>query len=402
MLAESSRRLRVRQSPLALFLTLGCFAGVLSGSSDSQYGQVPLTFIANRGQTHDSVRFTAKGPGMTAYFTPDEVVVDLNTSVVRMRYPGAGPATDVAGLDVQEGRANYLIGADPSKWRTNIPLYGRVVYRDMYPGVDMIYSAHARWLKSEFVVAAGADASRIQIEYAGVDVIRTDVQGRLVLSTPSGELREEAPEIYQTLDGSRLPVPGAFRVSGSIVSFDIGPYDHSRELRIDPVLSYSTYLGGSGTDRNAIAVDSAGAVYVTGYTDSTDFPVSSGGRQRTSGGSVDVFVTKLNASGSAIVYSTYLGGSGDDRGYSIAVDTSKCAYITGWTGSPNFPVFFRRAVRPRRRRNVLREVSLLRRARRSFIVPTSEVPDLTPDMESPSTARMRFTSPVRLRPPTFQ
>jgi hypothetical protein len=193
-------------------------------------------------------------------------------------------------------------------------------------------------LKSEFVVAPGADPARIQIAYAGVAGIRVDEEGGLVFSAPDGELHEAAPEIYQESNGRRDPVKGAFRVSGDVVSFYVGEYDHSRELRIDPVLTYSTYLGGSGTNKGtAIAVDSANAAYITGYTDSTNFPVV-GAEQSTSLGSVEVFVTKLNASGNAIVYSTYLGGSGDARGYSIAVDGTGNAYVTGSTGSTNFPL----------------------------------------------------------------
>ncbi len=335
----SSRQPQGIQSLLALFLALGAYTGQLLGSPDSRYGQIPLTFIENCGQTHPSVHFLAKGPGMTAYFTSSEVVVDLHPSVVRMRYLGGKADPDVGGLDPQDGRANYFIGADPAQWKTDVPLFGRVIYRDLYPGIDMVYSAHERWLKSEFVAAPGADTSRIRIEYAGVQSIRTNENGRLILVTANGELREEAPEIYQESGGSRIPVEGAFRVSGNVVSFEVGEYDHTRELRIDPVLSYSTYLGGSGTDKgNAIAVDSSGAAYVTGYTDSSNFPVTAGVDQAVFGGSVDVFITKLNSAGSAIVYSTYLGGSADDRGFSIAVDGTGNAYVTGWSASPNFPM----------------------------------------------------------------
>ena len=336
-LRRSSRGI---QSSLAFLLTLGGFSGsILYGSSDSQYGQIPLTFIANRGQVHSSVRFTAQSPGLSAYFTPAEVVLDVGSAVVRMRYLGASVAPEVEGLDLQEGKANYLIGSDPQKWKTNVPLFGRLVYKDLYPGIDMLYSSSTRRLKSEFVVAPGADPSRIRIAYTGAGVIRVDETGALIFNTPDGELREAAPEIYQEIDGRRETVNGAFRVSGDVVSFQLGDYDRDRELRIDPVLSYSTYLGGAGTNRGtAIAVDSANAAYITGFTDSTNFPVTGGVAQPVSGGSTDVFITKLNAAGSAIVYSTYLGGNGDDRAFSIAVDASGNAYVTGYTGSTNFPI----------------------------------------------------------------
>jgi len=276
---------------------------------------------------------------MTAYFTPDEVVVDLRGAAVRMRYLGANVSPGLDGLDPQEGRVNYLIGNDPSQWKTDIPLYGRVAYKDLYPGIDMVYSSHTRLLKSEFVVAPGADPSHIQIAYTGVKSLRLDDRGGLVFTTANGELLEDAPEIYQEAGGARVAVEGAFRISGEVVSFQVGQYDRSQPLRIDPVLSYSTYLGGAGTDKaNAIAVDGNGSAYVTGYADSTDFPVSGGVVRPISGGGVDAFVTKLNSTGSAIVYSTYLGGNGDDRGFSIAVDGSGNAYVTGWTGSNDFPL----------------------------------------------------------------
>jgi len=141
----SSRHPRGFQSLLALSLALGGLAGSLrGGASDSNYGQIPLTFVANHGQVHHSVRFTAKGPGLTAYFTPDEVVVDLRGAAVRMRYLGANVSPGLDGLDPQEGRVNYLIGNDPSQWKTDIPLYGRVAYKDLYPGIDMVYSSHTR------------------------------------------------------------------------------------------------------------------------------------------------------------------------------------------------------------------------------------------------------------------
>ena len=328
------------QSLLVLWLALSCSTETkLRASSDPSYGHIPLTFIANRGQTHHSVRFTAKGPGLTAYFTPGEVVVDLRGSTVRMRYVGANLSPAVDGLEIQEGRANFLIGNDPAEWRINVPLYGGVAYKSLYPGVDMIYSSHKRLLKSEFVVAPDADPSEIQIEYTGVESLRVDHDGSLVFKTEAGELREEAPEIYQESLTGRDVVKGAFRVSGNIVSFFVENYDRSRPLRIDPVLSYSTYLGGSGTERaHAIALDPTGAAYVTGYTDSANFPTTAGALRTTFAGSVDAFVTKLNAAGNAIVYSTYLGGNGDDRGHSIIVNTGGNAFITGYTSSSDFPV----------------------------------------------------------------
>src|SRR5579872_6724490 len=175
---------------LALCCSLPLGSGSLHGAASPTYGKLPLTFVANRGQVHASVRFTAQASDMTAYFTPEEVVIERRGRSVRLRYPGANPAQLVEGLQPQEGRANYLIGSDPNQWRTDVPLYGRIVYRNLYPGVDMVWSGRASQLKSEFVVAAGVDPGRIRIAYTGADSVRVGADGALLVSTPDGELRE--------------------------------------------------------------------------------------------------------------------------------------------------------------------------------------------------------------------
>src|SRR5579863_466319 len=243
---------------LALSVALGIASGsFLWASKDSQYGQVPLVFIANRGQVHQSVRFTANSPGFTAYFTPSEVVIDVLGSIVRTRYLGANVAPRLEGLDLLEGKANYLIGNDPNNWQTDVPLFGRVIYQDLYPGIDMLHSSSARRLKSEFVVAPGADPSLIQIAYTGAD-IRVDEAGALIFTTPNGEVRESAPEIYQDAAGGRDTVKGAFRISGDIVSFVVDEYDRTRELKIDLVFSHAANLSRSETNKGtAIPVDAS-------------------------------------------------------------------------------------------------------------------------------------------------
>ncbi len=216
------------------------------------------------------------------------------------------------------------------------PYLGELFYQDLYPGIAILHSSGASRLKSEFVVAPGADPSGIRIAYTGGAAIRVDEAGALIFSTPDGELREAAPEIYQDAAGRRNAVKGAFRISGDVVSFSVEEYDISRELRIALVFSYSTYVSGGGTNKGtAIAVDASHSAYVTGYTHSTNFPAIG---EAPSPDNVDVFVTKLSPTGNAIVYSTYLGGSGDDRGFSIAVDQAGSAYVTGSTASTNFPV----------------------------------------------------------------
>ncbi|MGH9659476.1 MAG: SBBP repeat-containing protein, partial [Bryobacteraceae bacterium] len=224
----------------------------------------------------------------------------------------------------------------PRLWRRNLPLYGRVVYRRIYPGIDAVFRGEGGRLKTEFVVAPGADPSRIRMEWIGASAVEIDAGGSLVVRVADGELREEPPYVFQKSG----PVQGDYKLLGDrTVGFRIGPYDRRRELVIDPGINYSTYLGGGGIDKaTGIAVDSSQNAYVTGYTDSTNLPATGGAFRTVSGGGVDAWVAKLNPSGTALVYLTYLGGLADDRAFSIAVDSSGNAYVAGWTTSSNFPV----------------------------------------------------------------
>jgi hypothetical protein len=275
---------------------------------------------------------------MAAYFAADEIVFEVQGATVRLRFEGARGEPLLEGLDPQPGRANFLLGSEPARWRTNVPTYAGVAYRELYPGIDLRYGSSGSRLKSEFVVAPGADPQRIQVVYAGIDGLRLDTDGALILATGAGQLREEAPEVHQEIGGQRIRVPAAYRQLNELsVGFELGPYDRTQPLFIDPVITYATYLGGSQFDgATAIAADAAGNAYVTGWTESADFPTSSllQGSHR---GSTDVFVAKLNAAGNALVYCTYLGGSGLDLAYGIAVDGAGNAYVTGSTNSANFP-----------------------------------------------------------------
>ena len=280
----------------------------------------------------------AKGSGLTAYFLPNEAVFRTFASSVRMRMEGANPGTLVEGAGRLTGRVSFLAGAEEN-WRTGLPIYGAVAYRGLYKGIDMVYGGSGRNLKSEFVVAPGADPSRIRVRYIGAGEIRIDGDGALVIPLNGEVLREQAPELYQNRGGKRVAVEGRFQVGADgAIGFAIGEYDCSLPLVIDPVISYSTFLGGSGADAaNALAVDSTGAVYVAGFTESYNFPTLNPVQAANAGGN-DVFVAKLNPAGNALVYATYLGGRGDDRAFGIAVDSTGAAYVTGWTQSANFPV----------------------------------------------------------------
>jgi hypothetical protein len=349
------------------------------------YGKLPLSFEANRGQTDPQVKFLSRGGRHILFLTPTEAVFVLTTpkgtvkdalprmsrspgqpeegtrTVLRMTFAGANPTPRVTGLDALPGKANYFIGNDPAKWRTNVPSYAKVRYDDIYPAIDLVYYGNQRQLEYDFVVRPGADPSRIVLDFKGADRLEVDPAGNLVLHTAAGPIRQRKPAIYQEVGGVRKEIPGGYVLNDKHqVSFRVAPYDASQPLVIDPVLVYSTYLGGSGRDGGSggtplvigpaddfgdIAVDALGHAYVTGGTSSTDFPTTTGTVQPAFGGTQDAFVTKLDPTGSFLVYSTYLGGSvtattaaPNDEGYGIAVDASGNVYVTGRTTSSDFPV----------------------------------------------------------------
>ncbi|HEV2177697.1 MAG TPA: SBBP repeat-containing protein [Terriglobia bacterium] len=323
--------------------------------------KIPLGFASNEGQTDPRVRFLAKTSGYTMFLTADSAVLELRkpeakASILTLKLVGANQNARVSGVDPLPGKSNYLHGPDPSRWITGVPNYARVRYEGVYPGVDLVYYGNQRRLEHDFVVSPGADASKIELTVKGADRIKVDRQGDLVMRSGSNVARLLRPAVYQLSRQfstgepgqvqavPRKPVSGRYVVSGRRVRFQVGRYDHSRPLVIDPVLVYSSYLGGSAFDEvKGIAVDSSGSAYVTGDTSSTDFPVGSGAFHSTCtiGGMPptcsDVFVTKFSPDGSTLVYSTYLGGSEADVGTAIAVDSSGNAFVTGLTSSPDFP-----------------------------------------------------------------
>ena len=320
-----------------LFLTF-ILGGGISLAQTRGHGEVPVFFVANRGQAPSSVRFVASGSGLVAHLMPGEIELRASGDKVVMRFEGANPMHQIEGRRLLRGRANFLTGGE-SNWRVNVPLYKSVIYRQLYPGIDMEYGGARRNLKSEFVVAPGADPSQIRVRYVGAGSPSVDADGSLVVSLAGRDLRERMPVVYQEFAGVKTVVAGWFlvRADGS-VGFGLGEYDHTLPLVIDPVLSYSTLLGGSGTDTaTALAVDTNGSAYIAGFTDSLDFPAINPVRGF-NGGGTDVFVAKLSPDGTTLVYCTYLGGSADDRASAIAVDVQGNAYIAGSTTSRDFPL----------------------------------------------------------------
>lgn len=319
-----------------------------AGAPSAKTLSIPLYFEPNQGQTNPQVKFLAHGAGYGLFLTSDEAVLDLERpatkespaagSVIRMHLDGANSPAIIRGAEPLPGKSSYFIGNDPSKWHRDIPQFARVEYQNVYPGINLVYYGKQRQLEYDFRVAPGAEPNQIALCFDGA-AAHLD-SGDLILSTKNGDVRFQAPHIYQISDGRETAIPGSFRLDAdNKVGFAIGSYDRSRELIIDPVLSYSTFLGGSGTESNvSIAVGQDFNMYVAGSTNSTDFPGASGGIQTGLGGSgaTNVFIAKMDTAGN-LLFATYLGGSGTDTLAGVGVDNFFNIYVAGTTTSGNFP-----------------------------------------------------------------
>lgn len=311
---------------------------------------LPLQFELNQGQAEDSVRFLAHGPGYNLLLKPGEAVAALlpaggsAPAVVRLVFAGSAEAPEMEGIERLPGVANYYLGHDQAQWQTGIPTYRGVRYSDLYPGIDLLFYGNRQEIEHDFVVAPGRDPSVIAIRVDGAQRLELADNGDLLLVTPEGPLRLRRPTVYQEQGGVRRTVAGAFALKGEHeFGFELGSYDPSLPLVIDPVLEYSTYLGGNGSDfAYDAATDSAGNLYITGATNSTNFPLMDPAQEFGGGGiscprdwapyrlCYDVFVTKLNPTGTAVLYSTYVGLLGEDEGYAIAVDGAGNAFVAGY------------------------------------------------------------------------
>ncbi len=330
------------------------------------WNKLPLSFEANQGQAADQVKFLSRGGGYSLFLTPKEIVLSLRTSagrrcairkprssVLRMEMAGANPAPAIEALDRLPGVSNYLLGSDPQRWRTGVAHYARVRYREVYPGVDLIFYGNpdaADELEYDLVVRPGADPASLVLRFHGAKKLGVNTRGDLVLETGAGQVVQRKPVVYQELNSVRVPVRGRYFLRGRReVGFAVADYDRRRPLVLDPVLIYSTFLGGNGIDFGIkVTVDSAGNAYILGETRSLDFPRAGPAQSALGGGTCplpglpnepcrDIFVTKLRAGGNALGYSTYLGGSNDETAGGIAVDSAGNAYVTGATRSTDFP-----------------------------------------------------------------
>jgi hypothetical protein len=340
----------------------------------ASYAALPLAFEQNQGQTDAQVKYMARGSGYTLFLTAKDAVFSLRSlsaegktatggsgtelhaknsprqrnprkdsiAVVRMQLVGGNSLAKVSASGQLPGKSNYFVGNDPSQWHTDVAHYARVSYQDVYPGVNLAFHGAQRQLEFDFVVAPGANPAPIGFHLTGAQGMKMDESGNLVISSAAGDVQLHKPVAYQEQNGARQPVDARFALkANNQVSFELGNYDHSHELVIDPSVLYATYLGGSGNDEGyGIAFDSSNNAYVTGQTASSNFPTTTGAHQTGLLGTANVFVTSIAAGGSSLIYSTYIGGTGSsgDSGNAIAVDqTSGAAYVVGGTTSSNFP-----------------------------------------------------------------
>ncbi len=317
----------------------------------SAYDGIDLGFEANQGQTDRLVDFLTRGSGYSLFLTPVEAVFVLSPEreriesarVLRVQLLDSNHAAAAVGVNQSENRVNYFVGKNPAGWRTNVPTYNRVRYPEVYPGVDLVYYGNQRQLEYDFIVAPGSDPRAVKLKFAGADKVAVNEAGDLLLSVGESTLRQPRPLIYQEINGARQTVAGSYSVNpDGLVGFTIGDYDAQAPLVIDPILIYASFLGGGGSDEaRDIVVDAVGNAYVCGNTSSVNFPTVNAFQGTFGGGNFfgarDVFVTKINAAGSALIYSTYLGGGGDDKCGRLAVDSSGNAYLAGETTSLNFP-----------------------------------------------------------------
>ena len=321
-----------------------CSFDILAAASKDRLrmlDNLPLAFEANAGQADPTVKFLARSGAVTLFLTAGEAVLTAPKTRIAMKLAGANSAPPVEGVAPLPGTTNYYAGANRAGWIVHVPNYERVRYRDVYPGIDVVYYGNQRWIEYDLIVASGADPLVIRISFEGVSRMRVNSSGDLALETSAGKFVQRKPTIYQrTATGTRQIKGRYVRAGRRTVAFDVPHYDRRESLIIDPVLTYATYLGGTSDDRvNGLSVDAAGNAYVTGQTQSINFPVAPSNPQNVfRGGSADAFVTKLNAAGTAAIYSTYLGGSAVDTGEAIAVDSRGSAFIAGQTTSTDFPI----------------------------------------------------------------
>ncbi len=352
-------------------ISMASTAPELKASIKSTFSSMPLSFTENQGQWPDSILYRASAGGATMWFTPTSVYYQftrpilkqsdktgalsadehlyskfkaepdsIEITMIRAEFVGAELSTATEGIGLMDYKCNYFIGNQPDKWRTDVSNYESIVYRDVYSGIDLKYYGNGRQMEYDFIVSPGADYSKIRIRYYGAESLTLGENGELIIKVANGEIIEQPPVVYQIVEGRKVNIDCNYLISGdNTFSFRVDDsYNPAHELVIDPILVYSTYLGGSGSDPvSGIAVDSSGAAYVAGHTSSVDFPILNPYQEIYIGNFQDAFVTKLSSNGNSLIYSTYLGGNGNDIAKGIALDAAGAVYVAGYTFSPDFP-----------------------------------------------------------------
>src|SRR5215204_4399649 len=307
------------------------------------YGKLPLSFIPNEGQTDEAVRYYAQGAGYGFFFTKEGARLSFADGeggghALDLSFLGANPDATLEARKRLSGEVNYLQGDDPAKWQKGLPTHGELLYGGLWPGIDMAVRGEGGNLKYEFHLKPGSSVEDVRLAYRGADGLKVGAGGELLVQTSQGVLKDAAPVSYQLIGGERVPVESRYRLTGDGgYGFWVGAYDPSYPLVIDPGLDYSTFLGEGHIDAGLGIAVRDGNAYVTGFTSTVNYPTTPGAYDRTYNSSTDAFVTKLNASGSALVYSTFLGGTNHDEGLGIAVDGTDRVYVTGVTRSVDYP-----------------------------------------------------------------
>ena len=311
--------------------------------------EIPVAFEANQGQAGGPAQFLARVPGgATFFFSAQEVAAVLARAgsgsaerlALKIRFPGASPDARLEARELLPGRSNYLLGSDASGWLRGVPAYASVTYHDLYPQTDLRYHGEDGQIKYDLVLRPGAAVDDIALAYEGVEGLRVNAADQLEILTAWGTLLEEAPRAWQEgPGGDRTPVAARYALGpGNRVGFHVGAYDAARTLIIDPTLRYSTFVGGSNADAaRDVILDGAGNALVTGSTTSTNFPTSTGAYQETNAGGEDVYVFKLAADGGSLLFSTFVGGLGDETGYGLDLNSSGNIVVVGATDSTDFP-----------------------------------------------------------------
>jgi Beta-propeller repeat len=345
-------------------LVLGLTALAVSAQTTVPFGNLPLYFEAN-----SPAQFLAHGRDSQFLVSPTGAQLILQkpgaARAMQMQFVGANPRAQICGDHELSGKINYLTGGDPARWRSGVPIFAKVSVEGIYPGINLVYYGNQQQLEYDFTVAAGASPDSIVIHFAGTDKISVNAQGELALNLGGNEILQPRPSIYQTVNGARREIGGGYKIlDAHSVAFNVGNYDHTQPLVIDPVLGYSTYFGGTLADTAwAVALNTNnGSVYVAGQTLSVfatkkvsfstpgafqeyfekgdPFSTTNVLQDDFLGGKItgDGFVARFDDTGTNLIYLTYLGGSKDDLVSSVVVDAAGDAFVTGFTDSPDFPV----------------------------------------------------------------